>query len=315
MRATALKMVHELARQDPRVVFIGSDLGAGTMAEMAEQFPERTFMEGISEANIVGMAAGMAMEGYIPYLNTIAPFFTRRAFEQIAVDLCLQNLPVRLIASGGGLVYAPLGPTHMAIEDIAVMRALPNMTVVAVSDAEEMRRLMAASLAWPGPLYIRVAKGGDRVVSQAARGFAIGRAIEYAPPGDVALITTGVMLGRAQEAAELLRTNGIIAGILHIHTVKPLDVRAVHAAASRARLVVTIEEHSRIGGLGSAVLETLADRRDTPMKPMLRLGIPDLWPDEYGSQESLLEKYGLTAGQIAGRVRQALQELPAQGRP
>jgi len=163
MRATALKMVHELARQDPRVVFIGSDLGAGTMAEMAEQFPERTFMEGISEANIVGMAAGMAMEGYIPYLNTIAPFFTRRAFEQIAVDLCLQNLPVRLIASGGGLVYAPLGPTHMAIEDIAVMRALPNMTVVAVSDAEEMRRLMAASLAWPGPLYIRVAKGGARL--------------------------------------------------------------------------------------------------------------------------------------------------------
>ena len=132
MRATCLNMVHELAKRDQRVVFIGSDLSPGLLGGMQKEMPERWYMEGITEANVIGMAAGMAMEGYVPYVNTIATFITRRCYEQVAVDLCLHDLPVRLIGNGGGLVYAPLGPTHLAIEDIAIMRALPNMTVVAV---------------------------------------------------------------------------------------------------------------------------------------------------------------------------------------
>ena len=144
---------------------------------MKQEMPERWYMEGITEANVIGMAAGLAMEGYIPYVNTIATFITRRCYEQVAVDLCLHNLPVRLIANGGGLVYAPLGPTHLAIEDIAIMRALPNMTVIAVCDAEEMVRLMDCTLDWPEPIYIRLAKGGDPVVSREENGFAIGKAI------------------------------------------------------------------------------------------------------------------------------------------
>src|SRR6266705_2239124 len=142
MRKTSLDMVYELARKDKRVFFIGSDLGIGTLKQFKEEMPERFFMEGVSEANIVGMAAGLALEGKIVYINTIATFLTRRCFEQVALDLCLHKANVRLIANGGGVVYAPLGPTHEAIEDIAIFRALPNMTIIAPGDANEMRRFM-----------------------------------------------------------------------------------------------------------------------------------------------------------------------------
>src|SRR6202047_1685409 len=177
MLNTCLNMVYELAKRDPRVVFIGSDLSPGLLAEMKQAYPNRWYMEGVTEANVIGMAAGMAMEGYIPYVNTIATFITRRCYQQVAVDLCLHDLPVRLIGNGGGLVYAPLGPTHLAIEDMAIMRALPNMAVVAVCDAEEMKSLMDVTLDWPHPIYIRLAKGGDPVVSRDENGFAIGKAI------------------------------------------------------------------------------------------------------------------------------------------
>src|SRR5215218_8491609 len=177
MRKTCLDWVYKLAKQDPRVVFVGCDLSPGRLDEMRREMPERWYMEGVAEQNVVGMAAGMALEGFIPYANTIATFFTRRSFEQVAIDCCLHNLPVRLISNGGGLVYAPLGPTHLAIEDIAIMRALPNMAVVAVCDAEEMKRFMDQSLNWPGPIYIRLAKGGDPIVSRPENGFTIGRAI------------------------------------------------------------------------------------------------------------------------------------------
>src|SRR5882724_801459 len=177
MRKACLDAIYKLAKQDSRVVFIGSDLSPGLLSEMRQEMPERWFMEGIAEQNVVGVAAGMAMEGLIPYANTIATFFSRRSYEQVAIDCCLHNVPVRLISNGGGLVYAPLGPTHLAIEDIAIMRALPNMAVVAVCDAEEMRAFMDVSLAWPHPIYIRLAKGGDPVVSRKESGFAIGKAI------------------------------------------------------------------------------------------------------------------------------------------
>jgi transketolase len=177
MRATCVNMVYELAKKDERVVFIGSDLSPGLLAGMKKDYPDRYYMEGVTEANVIGMAAGMALEGFVPYVNTIATFITRRCYEQVAVDLCLHDLPVRLIGNGGGFVYAPLGPTHEAIEDIAIMRALPNMTVVVPADAEEMRRFMAITLDWPHPIYIRLAKGGDEVVTKPEHGFAIGKAI------------------------------------------------------------------------------------------------------------------------------------------
>lgn len=310
MRQTCLNMVHELAQSDDRVIFIGSDLGKGALGAMKEEMPERFFMEGVSEQNIIGMAAGMAMEGFVPYVNTIATFLTRRCFEQVAIDLCLHRLPARLIGNGGGLVYAPLGPTHMAIEDIAIMRALPNMTIIAPCDADEMVRLMQCSLDWPEPIYIRIAKGGDPVVSRAELGYQIGRAITLRPIADVAFISTGVMTTRALEAAEALAADGIEAGVVHMHTVKPLDIDAVLRAAATASLVVTVEEHTLMGGLGSAVTEALVDHHSGTLPAVLRLGIPDRFTENYGSQDALLQHFGLSPPQLAAAVRDALDPGP-----
>jgi transketolase len=314
MRQTCVNMVYELAKRDPRVVYIGSDLSPGLLAPMKREMPERHYMEGVTEANVIGMAAGMAMDGRMPFVHTIATFITRRCYEQVALDLCLHKLPVRLIANGGGLVYAPLGPTHLAVEDIAIMRALPNMTVVAVADAEEMVRLMDATLDWPDPIYIRLGKGGDPVISAASRGFAIGKAIlmREAPKADkVLLVSTGVMTARALDAAELLSESGIECEVLHFHTVKPLDEAMLIERAHGARALFTIEEHTVIGGLGSAVLECLVEQLPGALPRMCRLGLPDRFAVNYGGQDDLLEICGLLPPQIAATVRSRVAGLKA----
>lgn len=309
MRRTCTDMVYELAKQDPRVVFIGSDLGAGLLDDMKAEMPERFYMEGICEQNLIGMAAGLAMEGFIPYVNTIATFITRRCFEQIAIDLCLHNLPVRLIGNGGGMVYAPLGPTHMATDDIAILRALPNMTIVAPTDAEEMKRFMPETLNQPGPLYIRLGKGGDAVVSNPTDGFEIGKGYLLRPKGRVLLVTTGVMASRALTAAETLGGEDISCGVLNLPTVKPLDTAQLLRLAADADIVVTVEEHTKIGGLGSAVTDALVEHLGTSLPLIKRIGLPDVFPEDYGSQDSLMDHFGLQAPGIAETVRNALTQI------
>src|SRR5438552_18944338 len=281
MRKACLDAVYEIARNDHCVFFVGSDLGIGTLKQFKAEMPQRYFMEGVSEANLIGMAAGLALEGKIVYANTIATFITRRCFEQVALDLCLHNVKVRLIGNGGGLVYAPLGPTHLAIEDIAIMRALPNMTVVSVCDADEMTRFMNQTLDWPGPIYIRLAKGYDPIVSRPDPGFAIGRAIVMREAagarGHVLLVATGVATTRALAAAEMLAEDGIECAVLHMHTVKPLDNEAILRHAADARLVVTVEEHTVTGGLGSAVTDALVEASLGVLPAIRRLGIPDVF--------------------------------------
>jgi transketolase len=310
VRATCQNMVYDLAKRDKRVIFIGSDLSPGLLADMKKEMPERWYMEGITEANVIGMAAGLAMEGYVPYVNTIATFITRRCYEQVAVDLCLHELPVRLIGNGGGLVYAPLGPTHLAIEDIAIMRALPNMTVTAVCDAKEMVRLMNCTLDWPHPIYIRLAKGGDPVVSREENGFAIGKAIPMVRARSrrsVVFMATGVMTTNCLAAADLLSKDGHDASVVHFHTVKPLDEETVLEFADGAELVVTVEEGTRIGGFGSAVTDLLVEKLGVAIPPVLRIGLPDAFPHKYGLQEELFEVYGLTPAQIAARTVKSLK--------
>lgn len=306
MRKEAMAGIYKLAQRDPRVVFIGSDLGAGTLEDMHREMPDRWFMEGVSEQAIIGMAAGLAMDGFIPYINTIATFLTRRCLEQLAIDLCLHRLPVRLIASGGGAVYAPLGPTHMALDDIALLRALPGMTIVAPADAEEMTRAMDATLDEPGPVYVRIAKGNEPVITRAEDGFAIGRAIRLREGRDVVIVSTGAMSWRALKAADALATHGIETGVLHMHTIKPLDDEALARAALGARLVVTLEEHVRIGGLGSAVLESLNDAEIAT--PVLRLALPDRFSRDYGSSEHVLEVAGLGVDSIDAAVRTRVEQ-------
>ena len=306
MRKRSLDSVYELAKKDPRIVFIGSDLGAGTLDAFRKEIPDRFFMEGVSEANIVGMAAGMGLEGRIVYVNTIATFLTRRCYEQVVLDLGLHNVNVRLIANGGGVVYAPLGPTHLAIDDIAIMRAVPNMTIVAPCDAEEMSRLMPQTVDWPGPIYIRLGKGGDPVVSSPDKPFRIGKAIQMTSGDDVLLVTTGITLKLGLEAADALKKSGIDATVLHMHTVKPLDVEALLLHAGRVQAIVTVEEHIVGGGLGGAVAEVLAEAGPLGAKRFRRIGLPDAFPHGYGSQASMMQHYGITTDNIVATANELL---------
>lgn len=304
MRRTCLDLVYELAKQDERVFFIGSDLGAGTLDQFKAEIPERFLMEGVAEANLIGVAAGMALDGKIPYVNTIGTFITRRCYEQVVLDLCLHHVNVRLIGNGGGVVYAPLGPTHLAFDDLAIFRAIPNMTIVAPCDADEMTRLMPQTLEHQGPLYIRLGKGGDPIVSSDDHEFRIGKAIEMRQGSDALIVTTGITLKIGLEAATELATHGIESSVLHVHTVKPLDSEAILERAADVRTIVVVEEHTVIGGLGSAVAELLAESDLMDGKRFRRVGFPDVFPEGYGSQASMMARYGITAEHVAALIQQ-----------
>lgn len=306
MRKTCLNMVYELAKRDERIFFIGSDLGIGTLQQFKEEIPDRFLMEGVSEANIIGMATGLALEGKIPYVNTIAAFLTRRCFEQIILDVCLHNANIRLIGNGGGLVYAPLGPTHEAIEDLTIMRAIPNMTIVAPADADEMRRLMPITVDYKGPIYIRLARGYDPIVTNDEIPFKIGKALLMRQGEDVLIVTTGITLRVALEAAKELSASGKETAILHMPTIKPLDVESVLNLAKPVKVIVTVEEHTIIGGLGSAVAEVIAEANFDEKKKFKRIGIPDVFPDKYGSQDSLMARYKITAENTVSIIRKFL---------
>jgi len=308
MRKACLEGIYELARRDQRILFVGSDISSsGVLERFKTEMPDRFFMEGISEGHLLSMMAGFALCGKISYFNTIASFITRRCFEQIVLDACLHRFRIRLIGSGGGVVYAPLGPTHQVIEDIAILRSLPHMTVLVPADADEMRRLLPQTVDYEGPIYIRLAKGGDPIVSREEFGFKIGAAYIYRPGNDVAIITTGIMLKAALDAAQNLETHGIQAAVVHVPTVKPLDCETVIQACRAVRLVVTVEEHTIIGGLGSAVAEILMETEGGSAKRLIRCGFPDVFPEGYGSQALLMKKYGLDSENIIRKILAVMQ--------
>lgn len=308
MRQTCFDCIYELARQDARVVFLGSDMGAGSLQRFKEEMPDRFFMEGVSEANIVGMAVGLALEGFIPYVTTIATFLTRRCFEQVMLDIGLHHAHVRLIGSGGGLVYAPLGPTHQAVDDLALMGLVPGMTIVVPADAAEMRRLMPLTLEYPGPLYIRLAMGGEPVVvysHMANDPYAIGHATILHEGADGLIVTTGIMTQVAMRAVQQLATRHVHVGLLQMSTVKPLDVASLCRAVHSISRIVVLEEHSVMGGLGSAVLAVLASADLLNGRRFRHLGLSDTFTTHYGTQDSLLACVGLTAERVVG-VMEAL---------
>lgn len=302
MRKASLNAVYELAQKDNRIVFIGSDLGPGVLDEFKNNIPDRFFMEGVSEQHIVGMAAGMAMSGFIPYVNTIATFLTRRCFEQVVVDLCMQNLPVRLIGSGGGGVYAPLGSTHLAIEDLSIMRTIPNMSVIAPCDAVEMRKLIIDTVDYPGPIYIRLGKGGDEILTHEYDDIKAGKGVVKIEPVDGLFITTGIMTQVAFGACAKLKNLGYQCGLIHLHTVKPLDGDLLKNWVPKVRAVITVEENVRAGGFGSAILEFLSDELPSESAKITRLGISDMFAKEYGSQDSLLSYWGLQEDDLANKM-------------
>lgn len=297
-RTACLKGIYELAKQDERVIFIGSDLSPNTLADFKRDFPDRFFMEGIQEQNIIGMAAGMAMEGYIPYVNTIATFITRRCYEQVMVDVAMHNLPVRLIGNGGGLLYAPLGPTHTAVEDLAIMRALPNMGIICPADSKEMEEIMPITLDWKGPLYIRLGKDTDEPLLDT--GILKGQA-------RVLIVSTGIMSRKCQSAAMRMQTMGINAEVLHYPQVKPFRIEPILYMLGGFECVVTVEEGIVNGGFGSAVMESFMD--EGLNLPFLRIGIPEGIQPHYGEQEDLLKTYEMTPEDIAIRVKRFYASL------
>jgi len=311
MRNAFADELTKLADSDPRIVLLSGDIGNRLFNEFRERHPDRFYNVGVAEADMIGIAAGMALAGLRPICYTIASFAIYRAFEQIRVDLCYPNLPVLIVGVGAGLGYAANGPTHHSCEDIAVLRALPNMTVLCPADAWELRSLLGASLHLNGPSYMRIGKKGEPVVHTERPSLTIGQAFQLRSGTDVALLSTGTLLPEVLTAAERLNAAGISASVYSMHTVKPLDEALLGQLAQSARLIVTIEEHSRIGGLGSAVAEWTSDHHMTNTG-LLRFGTPDKILHHTGEQQHARVAAGLTVDRYVADIQTAWREVTAQ---
>lgn len=292
----------ELARQDERVVLLSGDIGNRLFDEFKELFPERFYNCGVAEANMTGVAAGMAMSGLRPITYTITPFVTTRCLEQIKIDLCYHQVPAIVVGVGAGLSYAGLGATHQACEDIAMLRILPGMTVICPGDALELRQALRAALKLDGPVYIRIGKKGEPVVHRERPPFEIGKAIHMRDGDNICLLSTGNLLPTVMEAAERLSGEGVSARVESVHTVKPLDEPLLADLFSHYDWIVTVEEHSRLAGLGGAVAEWLSDRAPQRGR-LLRLGTQDYFPHETCSQESARRLHGLDVDSIVERMK------------
>jgi transketolase len=306
MRNAFADELTKLGNEDSRVVMLSGDIGNRLFDKFKAKHPSRFFNCGVAEANMMGVAAGMAMNGLRPVAYTITPFVTTRCLEQIRTDVCYHEAPVTIVAVGAGLAYAGLGPTHHACEDISFLRSIPNMVVICPGDAFEVRAALRASMQQDHPVYIRMGKKGEPVVHGGPiENFQIGKAITISDGTDVCLLSTGNMLPEVIDAAKKLKEQGISARVVSFHTVKPLDHACLEEAFGRFKLVATIEEHSLIGGFGAAVSEWLADTR-TSNQNFLRFGTPDAFFKKSGEQEYAREMLGLSAHQIAEKITHAL---------
>lgn len=305
MRNAFAGAITECAAADPRVVLLSGDIGNRLFDAFKERFPDRFYNCGVAEANMTGVAAGMAMCGLRPFTYTITPFATTRALEQIRVDVCYHNVPVVIVGTGSGLSYASLGPTHHSCEDVALLRALPNMTVVCPADAAEVRCAVTAAIQIAGPVYLRLGKKGEPAVHDQDPHFVIGKGIVLREGRDVCLLGMGNMVATALEAGALLETGGVSARVVSVHTVKPLDENLLREAFQRFPMVAVVEEHSRIGGLGGAIAEWLAAQSPHPPGRLVTFGTPDVFFDESGGQGHARERSGLTAVAVAERLRQS----------
>tara|TARA_R110002110_G_scaffold405945_1_gene625397 strand:- start:7526 stop:8452 length:927 start_codon:yes stop_codon:yes gene_type:complete len=306
MRNAFADELTKLGDTNPELVMLSGDIGNRLFDKFKAAHPERFYNCGVAEANMIGVAAGMAMSGYRPVAYTITPFVTTRCLEQIRVDVCYHEVPVTIVAVGAGLAYAGLGPTHHACEDISFLRSLPNMSVICPGDAWEVRAALRATMDQDKPVYIRMGKKGEPVVHDGVPAdFAIGKAITVRKGEDVALLSTGNMLPEALATADLLASKGISAKVVSFHTVKPLDDACLEEAFSSYKLVATMEEHSLIGGLGAAVAEWLADR-GMPTEKLTRFATPDDFFRLSGEQDFAREQLNLTAPQMSQRLADKL---------
>ena len=306
MRNAFAQELTALARLDSRVVLLSGDIGNKLFDEFKDVDESRFYNCGIAEANMMGVAAGMALSGLRPFVYTITPFTTTRCFEQIRIDVCYHEAPVTIVGTGSGLSYTELGPTHHSLEDMAILRTLPGMRVLAPCDSVELRLALKAALDGSSPTYIRIGKKGEPNIHQSLPRFVIGEALVIRPGSDVALLCAGNMMSETLKAADILREQGIQAEVVSFHTVKPLDHEYLAQASKRFRLLVTIEEHGCIGGFSGAVSEWLLSEQ-SPLQ-QLSFGTPDEFMHEVGTQEYARKKYGLTAENIAKRTKARLDK-------
>ena len=292
MKSAFIKALEKLASIDNRIFLLTGDLGFKTFDKFRNSFPDRFINIGVAESNMIGIAAGLALSGKNVYCYSIIPFLTMRCLERIRVDLCYHNLNVKLVGAGGGLVYGLEGMTHHAIEDIAIMRTLPNMTVVAPEDSLEVTAVINESLAYKGPLYIRLGREGEKCVHKSSPEFKIGKGIVIRKGSDISIIATGTILCAAKSASEDLINEGLDVTLIGMHTIKPLDRDIIEYCAKNSKAIFTVEEHSIIGGLGSAVSEILIEL-DYRML-FKKIGLQDEYCSYIGRQDYLCEKYGLT---------------------
>lgn len=304
MREIFGETVAELATADPRVVVVDGDVGSSTRADIFEKaHPGRYLQMGIAEQNMLGVAAGLATMGLVPFISTFVAFAIVRPLDQVRVLIAQPRLNVKITPSYAGLFTGQTGMSHIIVDDLAIARSLPNLVVVAPADDVEARLALRWAAAYDGPCYVRLGRDATERLFGDDHRFELGRAVTIRDGHDVTLVSTGAQTPRTLAAADLLAANGIHAGVLHVATIKPLDVAAVVAAAERTNRIITVEEHTVIGGLGGAIAEALSEHRPTRVD---RIGLSDV-DVQSGPNAALLDIYGLSAGRVAEQVRALLQ--------
>ena len=298
------KALVELGKVNDKVVVLDADLSKSTKtADFSKEFSDRFINMGIAEANMMCVAAGMSTCGKIPFVSTFAMFAAGRAFEQVRNSICYPNLNVKICATHAGLTVGEDGASHQSVEDLALMRAIPNMTVISPSDAVETEAAIKAVAEYNGPCYVRLGRAGVNVINDNAEyKFEIGKGVELRKGTDVTIVATGIMVDEALMAEEMLKAKGISANVINIHTLKPLDSELLVKAAKETKAIVTAEEHNIIGGLGSAVSEALCEEYPVPV---VKVGVRDTF-GESGKPAELLEAYGLTAAKIVEAAEKAM---------
>jgi transketolase len=304
MREIFGETVAELANDDPRIFMLDGDVGTSTRADIFEKaHPDRYLQMGIAEQNMFGVAAGLATMGLIPFISTFVSFAVVRPLDQIRVLIAQTGLNVKITPGYAGLFTGQTGMSHIIVDDMSIMRAMPGMVTVSPADDVEAREVLRWAAAYQGPCYVRLVRDATQRLFGDDYRFVFGKAVTVREGGDVTLISTGSQTPRVVDAADLLAADGIEAHVVHLPTIKPLDVEAIVTAAERTGRVITVEEHSVIGGLGGAVAETLSQHRPTLVD---RIGLQDLYPQS-GPNDDLLEIYGLSAPRVADQVRAILR--------
>lgn len=298
------KELVEIGKKNEKVIVVSADLEDATRAEyFKNEFPDRFFSVGIAEQDMVSMAAGLSLQGFIPFINSFAVFLTNRAYDQLRIDLCYNNCNVKIICSHAGVTVGPDGATAQCLEDLAIMRVLPNMVVVCPADvyqAKKATRLFAEKI---GPMYMRTSRSPLPIISKEDDDFIIGKANTLRKGTDVTIIACGVMVSESLSASEILKKEGVEARVINMHTIKPIDQECIMAAAKETGAIVTAEEHQAIGGLGSAVSEVVVKNCAVPMEI---IGVDGLF-GQTGSPEELLKEYGLKDTNIVEAVKKVIK--------